>query len=74
MTVKLLVLVVSISIALLHPLGSTIENPEFSSRTYMHYIPIKWVLIVLGNFDYYKYPGFNAIQKVEHWIQSEGVP
>ena len=39
------------------------------------YIPIKWALIVLGEFDYYHYPPMkNAIQKVEHWIQSEGVP
>ena len=39
------------------------------------YVPIKWALIVLGGFEYYKHPpGFNAIQKVEHWIESEGVP
>jgi len=39
------------------------------------YIPIKWALIVLGGFDYYKDPPvYNAIQKAEHWIQSEGVP
>jgi signal peptidase I len=39
------------------------------------YVPIKWALIVLGGFEYYKHPpGFNAIQKVEHWIGSEGVP
>jgi len=39
------------------------------------YIPIKWALIVLGEFDYNNHPpGFIAIQKVEHWIQSEGVP
>jgi len=40
-----------------------------------NYTPIKWALIVLGGFDYYKdSPGGNAIQKAEHWIQSEGVP
>lgn len=39
------------------------------------YVPIKWGVIVLGNFDYYKHPpGNNAIQKAEHWVQSEGVP
>jgi hypothetical protein len=39
------------------------------------YVPIKWGIIVFGNFDYYKHPPRqNAIQKAEHWVQSEGVP
>ena len=57
-------------------LGSSIPTTRvplaFSAADY---IPLKWGLIVLGNFEYYKYPpGQNAIQKTEHWIQSEGVP
>jgi len=44
-------------------------------EAFPEYVPIKWALIVLGGFDYYKHPpGSNAIQKAEHWIQSEGVP
>jgi hypothetical protein len=39
------------------------------------YVPIKWALIVLGGFNYYTDTSqSNAIQKAEHWIQSEGVP
>jgi hypothetical protein len=60
---------------------SSAENiSSFNSGTQVaypvsDYIPIKWALVVLGGFDYFKNPpGQNAIQKVEHWIESVGVP
>jgi hypothetical protein len=41
----------------------------------IQYLPIKWALIVLGGSELYEHPpGTNSVQKVEHWIQSRGVP
>jgi hypothetical protein len=37
-------------------------------------IPLKWGFIVLGGYDYYARQEINAIQRVEHWIQAQGVP
>jgi len=52
-----------------------INSGMMTEEVALDYVPIKWAEIVLGGFDYYKHPpGYNAIQKVEHWIQSRGVP
>lgn len=74
-------LTLAILLLSMHTLMYTSEgNFSGSSRAQLgieslNYAPIKWALIVLGEFDYYKHPpGSNAIQKAEHWIQSEGVP
>jgi hypothetical protein len=53
------------------PLGFAASPADVASD----YVPIKWAEIVLGGFDYYRYPpGVNGIQKVEHYVQSRGVP
>ena len=66
---------------LLLALAGSSLSPDLEAEVQVHstlspdYVPIKWGLIVLGNFDYYRCPPTaNAIQKTEHWIQSEGVP
>ena len=40
----------------------------------LDYIPIKWALITLGDYDYYRVTAKNPTQKVENWIYSRGVP
>jgi hypothetical protein len=65
-----------LTILLLSAVGCTSSiNLGITIEVALDYFPIKWAEIVLGGFDYYKHPpGRNAIQKVEHWIQSRGVP
>ncbi len=38
------------------------------------YVPIKWAVIVMGGYNYYRDMSFNAIQRVEKFIQGRGVP
>lgn len=38
------------------------------------YVPIKWAVIALGGFDYYRNLANNAIQRVEKIMQGRGVP
>jgi hypothetical protein len=54
---------------------NSIANVQASRGRDGDYVSIKWALLVFGGFDYFMHPPTNnAIQKVEHWIQSVGVP
>jgi len=37
-------------------------------------VPIKWGIIIMGGYDYYRDLTYNAIQRVEKVIQGRGVP
>lgn len=38
------------------------------------FIPIKWAVVVMGGYDYYRDPTYNAIQRIEKIMQGRGVP
>ena len=37
-------------------------------------IPIKWAVIVMGGYNYYRSLTYNAIQRIEKVMQGRGVP
>jgi len=70
-----------LSVFVLLLLGSLLLNSETVATAYgepsyeeSEGDPLKWALIVLGGYNYYEKQEINAIQRVEHWIQSRGVP
>jgi len=38
------------------------------------YVPIKWAVVVMGGYNYYRDLSFNAIQRMEKFMQGRGVP
>jgi hypothetical protein len=73
---KLTFSIIFLMMLLLNVVGCVSQTKIFETANLNPgYVPIKWAEIVLGGFDYYKHPpGRNTIQKVEHWIQSRGIP
>jgi hypothetical protein len=63
--------VILIFSSVIHPQGVHAEIPKASSTIGD---PIKWAVIIMGGYDYYRNPTYNAIQRIEKVMQGRGVP
>ncbi|UCG37045.1 MAG: hypothetical protein JSV64_01865, partial [Candidatus Bathyarchaeota archaeon] len=47
---------------------------EADSQSLGDQLPIKWAVIIMGGYDYYRDLPYNAIQRIEKIMQGRGVP